>query len=152
MAAQYGLNTLKRDVDATIRTFGRVSVRSFSSATLRRHRHHARRCAWPGQAAHFVYTESMSEWDPRKAEANAAKHGVSFDEAVTMFSTPMPWMARTCSTRRPKCGTCGWAEPPTGACSWWPTRSGEVAMPKQCGSSVQGGRVAGNARRTGATD
>ncbi len=27
----------------------------------------------------------MFEWDPRKAEANAAKHGVSFDEAVTVF-------------------------------------------------------------------
>jgi uncharacterized DUF497 family protein len=25
------------------------------------------------------------EWDARKAEANAAKHGVSFDEAVTVF-------------------------------------------------------------------
>jgi hypothetical protein len=25
------------------------------------------------------------EWDPRKAEANAAKHGVSFDDAVTVF-------------------------------------------------------------------
>jgi uncharacterized protein len=25
------------------------------------------------------------EWDPRKAEANAAKHGVSFDEAMTVF-------------------------------------------------------------------
>jgi hypothetical protein len=25
------------------------------------------------------------EWDPRKAEANAAKHGVSFDEAVRVF-------------------------------------------------------------------
>jgi len=25
------------------------------------------------------------EWDPRKAEANAAKHGVSFAEAVTVF-------------------------------------------------------------------
>jgi uncharacterized DUF497 family protein len=28
------------------------------------------------------------EWDPRKAEANAAKHGVSFDEAVTIFLDP----------------------------------------------------------------
>jgi uncharacterized DUF497 family protein len=28
------------------------------------------------------------EWDPRKAEANAAKHGVSFDEAVTVFLDP----------------------------------------------------------------
>ena len=27
----------------------------------------------------------MFEWDPRKAEVNAAKHGVSFDEAVTVF-------------------------------------------------------------------
>ena len=27
----------------------------------------------------------MFEWDPRKAEANAATHGVSFDEAVTVF-------------------------------------------------------------------
>ncbi len=27
----------------------------------------------------------MFEWDPRKAEANAAKHGVSVDEAVTVF-------------------------------------------------------------------
>jgi uncharacterized DUF497 family protein len=25
------------------------------------------------------------EWDPRKAKANADKHGVSFDEAVTVF-------------------------------------------------------------------
>jgi uncharacterized DUF497 family protein len=28
------------------------------------------------------------EWDPPKAEANAAKHGVSFDEAVTVFLDP----------------------------------------------------------------
>ena len=27
----------------------------------------------------------MFEWDPRKAEANAAKHGVAFDDAVTVF-------------------------------------------------------------------
>jgi uncharacterized DUF497 family protein len=25
------------------------------------------------------------EWDPRKARANAVKHGVSFDDAVTVF-------------------------------------------------------------------
>ena len=34
---------------------------------------------------HSVYTEYVFEWDPRKAEANAAKHGVSFDDAVTVF-------------------------------------------------------------------
>jgi uncharacterized DUF497 family protein len=26
------------------------------------------------------------EWDPQKAEANQEKHGVSFDEAATVFS------------------------------------------------------------------
>jgi uncharacterized DUF497 family protein len=25
------------------------------------------------------------EWDPRKAQANAAKHGVTLDEAITVF-------------------------------------------------------------------
>ena len=30
----------------------------------------------------------MFEWDPRKAEANAAKHGITFDEAVTVFLDP----------------------------------------------------------------
>jgi uncharacterized DUF497 family protein len=28
------------------------------------------------------------EWDPRKAATNAAKHGVSFDEAVSVFLDP----------------------------------------------------------------
>jgi uncharacterized DUF497 family protein len=28
------------------------------------------------------------EWDPRKAQANAAKHGIAFDEAVTVFLDP----------------------------------------------------------------
>ena len=35
-----------------------------------------------------VYTECVFEWDPRKAEANAAKHGLTFDEAVTVFLDP----------------------------------------------------------------
>jgi uncharacterized DUF497 family protein len=29
------------------------------------------------------------EWDPRKAASNAAKHGVSFDEAATAFADPL---------------------------------------------------------------
>lgn len=29
------------------------------------------------------------EWDPAKAEANFRKHGVSFDEAVTVFDDPL---------------------------------------------------------------
>jgi uncharacterized protein len=28
------------------------------------------------------------EWDPRKAKANRAKHGISFQEAVTVFGDP----------------------------------------------------------------
>ncbi len=28
------------------------------------------------------------EWDPRKAASNALKHGVPFEEAVTVFSDP----------------------------------------------------------------
>jgi uncharacterized DUF497 family protein len=28
------------------------------------------------------------EWDPRKAKANLKKHGVSFDEASTVFDAP----------------------------------------------------------------
>jgi uncharacterized DUF497 family protein len=36
----------------------------------------------------FVYTKLVFEWDPRKADANANKHGVSFDDAVTVFLDP----------------------------------------------------------------
>jgi len=29
------------------------------------------------------------QWDPNKAKANLRKHGVSFDEAVTVFKDPL---------------------------------------------------------------
>ena len=29
------------------------------------------------------------EWDPKKAEQNFAKHGVSFEEATTAFTDPL---------------------------------------------------------------
>lgn len=29
------------------------------------------------------------EWDPKKAEANVRKHGVTFDEACTAFADPL---------------------------------------------------------------
>jgi hypothetical protein len=29
------------------------------------------------------------EWDPRKAEANEKKHGVSFEESATVFKDPL---------------------------------------------------------------
>jgi uncharacterized DUF497 family protein len=28
-------------------------------------------------------------WDPRKADSNFRKHGVAFDEAITVFSDPL---------------------------------------------------------------
>jgi len=34
------------------------------------------------------------EWAPRKAEANAAKHGISFDDAVTVFLDPEAYAAK----------------------------------------------------------
>ena len=32
------------------------------------------------------------EWDPKKAESNARKHGVTFDEASTVFGDPLGLM------------------------------------------------------------
>jgi uncharacterized DUF497 family protein len=29
------------------------------------------------------------EWDPKKAKANLRKHGVSFEEAMTIFADPL---------------------------------------------------------------
>jgi hypothetical protein len=37
----------------------------------------------------LVYTQYVFEWDGRKAAANLAKHGVSFDEAATIFGDPV---------------------------------------------------------------
>ena len=31
----------------------------------------------------------LLEWDPIKADTNQRKHGVSFDEAITVFSDPL---------------------------------------------------------------
>jgi len=33
-----------------------------------------------------VYTESVFEWDPRKASVNAAKHGVTFADTLAVFA------------------------------------------------------------------
>lgn len=33
--------------------------------------------------------EIRFEWDPKKAEKNAEKHGITFDEATTVFSDEM---------------------------------------------------------------
>ncbi|MCI0551382.1 MAG: BrnT family toxin [Anaerolineae bacterium] len=31
-------------------------------------------------------------WDPRKADSNLRKHGVAFDEAITVFSDPFAFI------------------------------------------------------------
>lgn len=33
--------------------------------------------------------ETIFEWDPRKAVANRKKHGVPFEEAITVFGDPL---------------------------------------------------------------
>jgi uncharacterized DUF497 family protein len=38
------------------------------------------------------------EWDPNKAEANLVKHGVSFEEAVTVFADPLARIFRMTNT------------------------------------------------------
>ena len=90
----------------------------------------------------------MFEWDPRKAEANAAKHRVSFDEAVTVFLDANALDGPDLQHSKAELRFLRLGRAADGACSWWPTRSGEVAMPKRSGSSGRGGRAAVNARRT----
>lgn len=31
-------------------------------------------------------------WDPRKADSNLRKHGIAFDEAITVFSDPLAYI------------------------------------------------------------
>lgn len=57
----------------------------------------------------YVYTESVFEWDPRKAAANTEKHGVTFAVAATVFADPRaldgPDLAHSASeTRRLRLG------------------------------------------------
>ena len=33
--------------------------------------------------------DMIFEWDPRKAASNLSKHGVSFEEAMTVFADPL---------------------------------------------------------------
>ena len=90
----------------------------------------------------------MFEWDPRKAEANAAKHGVAFDDAVTVFldsdaldgpdlqllgriAVPSTWTI----CRRTGAHGCVYGQE-------------KVAMSKRSGSSAREGRAAASVRRT----
>jgi hypothetical protein len=84
----------------------------------------------------------------RKAKANAAKHGITFDEAVTVFLDPdaldgpdLQHSAAEARFRR-------LGRSADGRVLMLRTRSGEVAMPKRSDLSARGGRAAANARRT----
>nr|WP_245781933.1 BrnT family toxin [Granulicella pectinivorans] len=46
----------------------------------------------------------LFEWDPAKAESNRRKHGVTFEEATTVFYDPCRLLLRTISTLSMKCG------------------------------------------------
>ena len=42
------------------------------------------------RTARTGYPKDMEfEWDPRKAQANFAKHGITFSEAATIFGDPL---------------------------------------------------------------
>ena len=44
------------------------------------------------------------EWDPRKAKVNLAKHGVSFEEAMTVFGDLLAGFSMTKSILRTRSG------------------------------------------------
>ena len=90
----------------------------------------------------------MFEWDPRKAEANAAKHGVSFDNAVTVFldgnALDGPDLQHSkAELRFLRLGRA--ADGHVLMVAYTLRRSGDA---ETIGSSARGGRAAANARRT----
>jgi len=40
------------------------------------------------KGCNFLYIQEVFSWDPRKAIINFHKHGVSFEEAATVFADP----------------------------------------------------------------
>jgi len=45
------------------------------------------------------------EWDARKAASNIAGHGVSFDEALTVFADPLVGLSTTTAIQFPNLGS-----------------------------------------------
>lgn len=58
------------------------------------------------------------EWDESKAKVNTRKHGVSFEEASTVFADPLSVTIYDPSIRKTKIGTSPW-ENRNGDASWW---------------------------------
>jgi len=89
------------------------------------------------------------EWVPRNAQASAAKHGVAFDDAVTVFLDPdaldgPDLQHSSTESRFRRLGRS--ADGRVLIVAYALRRS---AMPKRSGSSVRGERAAANVRRTG---
>ena len=64
----------------------------------------------------------MFEWDPRKAEANAVKHGVTFDDAVTVFLDPDALDGPDLQHSSADLDSAGLDGQPTDECSSWRIR------------------------------
>ncbi len=90
----------------------------------------------------------MFEWDPRKAEANAAKHGVAFDDAVTVFLDPdaLDGPDLQHSSAESRFRRLGRSADGRVLMVAYTTRG--MAMPKRSASSARGGRAAASVRRT----
>ena len=77
------------------------------------------------------------EWDPKKARLNLRKHGVSFDEAVTVFYDPLsatfdeprPLRERGASNNRwrllPGPPACCWTHRARKCCSYHKRKTGQ---------------------------
>ena len=80
--------------------------------------------------------------------ANAAKHGVTFEAAITVFldSNALDGAGVQHSAAEARSLRLGRAA--DGRCSWWGTRSGEVTMPRKSASSARGAPAGASARRT----
>src|SRR2546422_7966785 len=49
-------------------------------------------------------------WDPAKAQANFRKHGVSFEEAMTVFSDPLSISVPDSAASEERLVTMGWSQ------------------------------------------
>ena len=79
-------------------------------------------------------------WDANKARANARKHGVTFEEATTVFQDPLARIQTTRITRPVSCGRSSAGIRGTGKSSWYPSPS----VARLSGSSALDERTSGN--------
>ena len=90
----------------------------------------------------------MFEWDARKAAVNRSKHGVSFEEAATVFGDPDALDGPDLSHSDKESRFLRLGRAMRGASSSSLIRSGGETMAKASASSARGVRAAKSARRT----